>query len=58
MSTTKVGTIELWYNASTMQMESVVKETTEVLISVPCPEWADKSVIAAVIKNESCRRVR
>ena len=58
MSTTKVGTIEQWYNATTQKMESIVRETNKVLISIPCPAWADKSTIAAVIENESCRRVR
>ena len=58
MSTTRVGTVELWYNATTGRMEAVIRETGEVKISVPCPAWADKKVLATVLEKETCRRVR
>ena len=58
MSTTKVGTIEMWWNAKTRKMESFVKETGKVLVALPCPEWADKSTVAAVVEKETIRRVR
>ena len=58
MSTTKVGTIEMWWNAKEMKMDSIVKESSKVLVSIPCPEWADKSTVAAVVEKETIRRVR
>ena len=58
MSTTKVGTVEMWYNVSTRKMESIIKESTKVIVSIPCPDWADKALLATEVEKESCRRVR